>query len=196
MAIDKFTKLPEVTPIIKAKKNSVLKFIKDLVARYGVPNRIITDNGTQFTSYLFGDYCEDMGIKLCFASVAHPCSNGQAMRDNVEILKGLKTRTYNKLKNHGTGWIDELPAVVWANRTTPSRTTGETPFFLIYGADAVILAEVTLGSTRVRAYNEEDQDQLRQHDILYLEEVRCRAAVRAARYQQALRRYHQRHVRL
>jgi transposase InsO family protein len=73
-----------------ANKGSVLKFIKDLVARFWVPNRIITDNGTQFTSNLFGDYYEDMGIKLCFASVAHPRSKGQAERANIEILKRVE----------------------------------------------------------------------------------------------------------
>ena len=64
--------------VIKANKNSALKLTKDLLARFGVPNRIITDKGMQFTSNLFGDYCDNMGIKLCFASVAHPGSNGQA----------------------------------------------------------------------------------------------------------------------
>ena len=92
VAIDKFTKWPKETTVVKANKNSALKFIKDLVARFGVPNRIITDNGTQFPSNLFGDYCDDMGIKLCFASVAHPRSNGQVEQANVEILKGQKTR--------------------------------------------------------------------------------------------------------
>jgi len=105
---------------VKANKNSALKFIKDLVARFGVPNRIITDNGILFTSKLFGNYCDDMGIKLCFASVAHPRSNGQVGRANAKILKELKTRTYNELKKHGSGWIDELLAMVWANRTTPN----------------------------------------------------------------------------
>ena len=103
VAIDKFTKWPEATAVLKANKYLVLKFIKDLVARFGVPNRIITDNGTQFTSHLFADYCDDMGIKLCFASVAHPHNNGQAERANAEILKGLKTRTYDELKKHDTG---------------------------------------------------------------------------------------------
>ena len=46
VAIDKFTKWPEAAAVVKANKNSVLKFIKDMVARFGVPNRIITDNGT------------------------------------------------------------------------------------------------------------------------------------------------------
>nr|CAH67052.1 OSIGBa0127A14.4 [Oryza sativa] len=195
VAIDKFTKCPEAYPVVKIDKHSALKFIKGITARFGVPNRIITDNGTQFTSELFGDYCEDMGIKLCFASPAHPRSNGQVEHANAEILKGLKTKTFNILKKHGDSWIEELPAVLWANRTTPSRATGETPFFLVYGAEAVLPSELTLRSPRATMYCEADQDQLRRDDLDYLEERRRRAALRAARYQQSLRRYHQRHVR-
>nr|AAU90238.1 putative polyprotein [Oryza sativa Japonica Group] len=195
VAIDKFTKWPEAYPVVKIDKHSALKFIKGITARFGVPNRIITDNGTQFTSELFGDYCEDMGIKLCFASPAHPRSNGQVERANAEILRGLKTKTFNILKKHGDSWIEELPAVLWANRTTPSRATGETPFFLVYGAEAVLPSELTLRSPRATMYCEADQDQLRRDDLDYLEERRRRAALRAARYQQSLRRYHQRHVR-
>nr|ABA94864.1 retrotransposon protein, putative, unclassified [Oryza sativa Japonica Group] len=195
VAIDKFIKWPEAYPVVKIDKHSALKFIKGITARFGVPNRIITDNGTQFTSELFGDYCEDMGIKLCFASPAHPRSNGQVERANAEILRGLKTKTFNILKKHGDSWIEELPAVLWANRTTPSRATGETPFFLVYGVEAVLPSELTLRSPRATMYCEADQDQLRRDDLDYLEERRRRAALRAARYQQSLRRYHQRHVR-
>nr|CAD40322.2 OSJNBb0054B09.7 [Oryza sativa Japonica Group] len=195
VAIDKFTKWPEAYPVIKIDKHSALKFIKGITARFGVPNRIITDNGTQFTSELFGDYCEDMGIKLCFASPAHPRSHGQVEHANAEILKGLKTKTFNILKKHGDSWIEELPAVLWANRTTPSRATGETPFFLVYGAEEVLPSELSLCSPGATMYCEVDQDQLRRDDLDYLEERRRRAALRAARYQQSLRRYHQRHVR-
>nr|ABA99910.2 retrotransposon protein, putative, unclassified [Oryza sativa Japonica Group] len=195
VAVDKFTKWPEAYPVIKIDRHSALKFIRGITVRFGVPNRIITDNGTQFTSELFGDYCEDMGIKLYFASPAHPRSNGQVERANAEILKGLKTKTFNILKKHGDSWIEELPAVLWANRTTPSRATGETPFFLVYGAKAVLPSELTLRSPRVTMYCEADQGQLRRDDLDYLEERRRRVALRAARYQQSLRRYHQRHVR-
>nr|ABF99688.1 retrotransposon protein, putative, unclassified [Oryza sativa Japonica Group] len=195
VAIDKFTKWPEAYPVVKIDKHSALKFIRGITSRFGVPNRIITDNGTQFPSELFGDYCDDMGIKLCFASPAHPKSNSQVERANAEILKGLKTKTYNVLKKHGDSWLEELPAVLWANRTTPSRATGETPFFLVYGAEAVLPFELSLGSPRVALYNEANQDALRREDLDYLEERRRRAALRAARYQQSLRRYHQRHVR-
>jgi len=127
VAIDKFTKSPEVTPVVNITKRSAVAFLKSIVCRFGVPNRIIADNGTQFKSRLFQEYCEDIGIQLCFASVAHPRSNGQVERANAEVLRGLKTRTYNCLKKHGARWVDELPCVLWGNRTTPSRATEETP---------------------------------------------------------------------
>ena len=53
VAIDKFTKWPEVEPVRKVTTQSAVKFFKGLVCRFGVPSRIITDNGTQFTSHTF-----------------------------------------------------------------------------------------------------------------------------------------------
>ena len=164
------------------------------MCHFGVPNRIITDNGTQFTSGAFTGYCEQLGTQICYASVAHPRSNGQAERANAEVLRGLRTRTFDKLKKCGRRWADEVPAVLWSLRTTPNRATGETPFALVYGAEAVLPTELTYGSPRVQAYDEADQEQRRHDDVNLLEEIHSRAAVRAARYQQGLRRYHSRNI--
>ena len=73
---------------------SVVKFIKGLVSRFGVPNRIITDNGSQFTSNLFQTYCANLGTQICYALVVHPWSKGQAEHANEEVLRGLKERTF------------------------------------------------------------------------------------------------------
>ena len=73
---------------------------------------------------------------------------------------------------------------------TRSRTTGETPFSLVYGAEAVLPTELKYGSPRVRAYDEDSQHMQRIDDVNFLEEIRCRAAVRSTRYQQGLRHYH------
>src|SRR5664279_3516333 len=173
---------------------AAVKFIKGLVCRFGVPNRIITDNGTQFTTGALLSYCEEMGIKVCFASVAHPRSNRQVERANAEVLRGLKTKTFDMFETCGKNWIEQLPSVLWALRTTPSRATGETPFSLVYGAEAVLPSELKHGSPRVRAYEEDAQVEQRIDDVNFLEEVCCRAVVRSARYQQGLRRYHSRHV--
>ena len=65
------------------------EFFQDIVVRFDVPNRVITDNGTHFTGSEFKDWCEELGIKICYASVAHPQSNGQVERANGMVLQGL-----------------------------------------------------------------------------------------------------------
>ena len=97
VTIDKFTKWPEVTVVRKVTAQSAIKFLKELVCRFGVPARIITDNGTQFTSHAFMQYVRTLGCKISFASVAYPRSNVQAGRENAEVLRGLKTRTFDTL---------------------------------------------------------------------------------------------------
>jgi hypothetical protein len=107
-------------------------------------------------------------------------------RVNVEILKGLKTRTYDGLKKHGKKWIDELLCALWGNRTSPSRATEETPFFMVYEVEVVLPPKVTMGSLRVKTYDEATQDQLRCEDIDLVDERRWQAAIKNARYRQAL----------
>jgi hypothetical protein len=118
IAIDKFTKWPEAIPMVSITQGAPVAFLKSIVCRFGVPSRIIMDNGTQFKSRLFQEYCEGISTQLCFASVAHPRSNDQAERANAEILRGLKKCTYDCLKKHGANWVNELPSVLWGNRTT------------------------------------------------------------------------------
>ena len=84
--------------------------------------------------------------------------------------------------------------VLWSLRMTPNRATGQTPFSLVYDAEAVLPTELIYGSPQVLAYDEAEQEQLRQDDATLLEEDHLRAAMRAACYQQALRRYHSRKV--
>ena len=67
--------------------------------------------------------------------------------------------------------------VLWSIRTTPNRATGQTPFALVYGAKAVLPMELVYGSPRVLAYDELEQEQLRQDDALLLEEDRLQATV-------------------
>jgi hypothetical protein len=180
--------------LVSITQGAAVAFLKLIVCRFGVPSRIIMDNGTQFKSRLFQEYCDGIGTQLCFASVAHPRSNGQTKRENAEILRGLKTRTYDCLKKHDANWVNELPSVLWGNRTTPSRATGETSFFLVYGAEACLTPEIIMGSPRVQSFDESMQEQLRREDVDFIDEHIWQAAIQNARYNQALRRYHQRFV--
>src|SRR6266542_879075 len=88
VAIDKFTKWIEAKPVSMITAAKAKEFFQDTVVKFSVPNRIITDNGTQFTGAEFKDWCEEMGIKICYASVAHPQTNGQVERANGMVLQG------------------------------------------------------------------------------------------------------------
>ncbi|MCP6606483.1 hypothetical protein NL500_30265, partial [Klebsiella pneumoniae] len=75
-----------------------VQFIRELTHRFGIPHRIITDLGSNFTGSAFWDYCENSGIKVHYASVAHPRANGQAERANGLLLDGVKQRMYRELE--------------------------------------------------------------------------------------------------
>ena len=87
--------------------------------------------------------------------MAHPQTNGQVERANGMILQGLKPRIFNKLNKFGRRWLTELLSVIWSLRTTPSRATGFTPFFLVYGAEAILPTALEYGSPRLKAYQEQ-----------------------------------------
>src|SRR5438105_2511254 len=104
VAIDKFTKWIEAKPIATITAAKAKEFFRDIVVRFGIPNRIITDNGTQFTRSEFTDWCEELGIKICYASVAHPQSNGQVERANGMVLQSIKSRVFDRLKPYAGKW--------------------------------------------------------------------------------------------
>nr|ABA93980.1 retrotransposon protein, putative, Ty3-gypsy subclass [Oryza sativa Japonica Group] len=195
VAIDKFTKWIEAVPTGEIKADNAIKFIKGIFCRYGLPHRIITVNGSQFISADFQDYCIGLGVKICFASVSHPHSNGQVERANGIVLQGIKTDVYDRLMSHDKKWVEELSSVLWAVRTTPTMSNKETPFFLVYGSEAMLPSELRHQSTRVQKHSNEDQEEQRNVDVNLLEEHRERVAVRAASYQQALRCYHEKRIR-
>jgi transposase InsO family protein len=154
VAIDKFTKWVEVRPITNLRAEQAVTFFTDIVYRFGVPNSIITDNGSQFTGRKFLEFYDKLHICVDWAAVAHPQTNGQVERTNDMILQGLKPRTFDRLNKSGRKWLQELPAVVWSLRTTLSRATRFTPFFLVYGAEAILPTDLEYGSPRVRGYDE------------------------------------------
>ena len=138
VVVDKFSKLIEARPIAKIKSEQAVQFFTDIVCRFGVPNSIIMDNGTQFTDKKFLRFCDDFHICVDWSAVAHPQTNDQVECANGMILQGLKPRIFNKLNKFGRRWLTELPSVIWSLRTTPSRATGFSPFFLVYGAKTIL----------------------------------------------------------
>ena len=86
-------------------------------------------------------------------------------------------------------WLEELSAILWSLRTTPNKSTDFTPFFLVYGAKAVIPMDIEFESPRVTMYTGEEAEEPRQDGVDLLEEGRLLALSRSSIYQQSLLRY-------
>ena len=170
VAVDKFTKWIEAKPIKNLDSSTAITFIRELTFRYGVPHSIITDNGSNFDSDEFRAFCASQGTRVDYASIAHPQSNGQAERANGLILQGLKPRLMRDLKHAVGAWVDELPSVLWGLRTTPNRSTSRTPFFMVYGAEAVLPSDLLHNAPRVELFSEAEAEQARQDAVDLLEE--------------------------
>ncbi|XP_071718964.1 uncharacterized protein [Rutidosis leptorrhynchoides] len=102
---------------------------ENIVCQFGIPNEILSDNGTLFEVNPFSYWCQELNIKQTSTLVAHPQANGQCEVTNRDIVLGIKAR----LGLCRRGWIDELPNVLWAHRTTLKGATNETPFSLYTG---------------------------------------------------------------
>ncbi|GAV88088.1 rve domain-containing protein [Cephalotus follicularis] len=191
VAVDYFTKWVEAELLATITEKNTKSFVwKSIICRFGVPRTIITDNGKQFDCQAFRDFCREWRIEHRLASVAYPQSNGQAEVINREIISGLKKR----LEDSKGRWTEELPSVLWAYRTTPRTTIGESPYSLCFGAEAMIPVEVGMQSPRVVHFTEDNNEEGLRCLLDLVGELRDKAAIRVTAYQQRVSRYYNKRV--
>ncbi|CAJ2629364.1 unnamed protein product [Trifolium pratense] len=188
VAVDYFTKWVEAEPLSDITSLRVLRFFKrNVLARFGIPQVVVTDNGTQFTDKDFQAFLVALGTKQHFTSVEHPQTNGQAEAANRVILRGLRRRLDQNKKK----WVEELDNVLWAYRTTPHSTTGETPFRMVYGTEAVIPVEIGEPSRRTeQPLDEEQNDEALREELDLVEEIRTGASLKEATLKQKIAARH------
>ena len=124
-----------------------------------------------------------MGITNRYSIPAYPQGNGQVEAVNKVIVSGLKKR----LDDAKGRWVEELPHVLWAYRTTPRRSTGETLFSMSYGAEVVIPIETGFPTLRTQSFNPSNNDELLKKSLNLIEERRESAMVQLACYQHKLK---------
>uniref|UniRef100_A0A2N9GX46 Uncharacterized protein n=1 Tax=Fagus sylvatica TaxID=28930 RepID=A0A2N9GX46_FAGSY len=192
VATDYFTKWIEAEPLSHIREVDTKRFLwKSIITRFGIPWAIISDNGTQFEGKLFKGFCSELGIRNFYSSPGYPQSNGQAEVSNKVILDGIKKR----LEEAKGKWVEELPSVMWTHRTTRRRSTGETPFALAYGVEAVIPLEVGLPTTRTTEFDVEENESSLQKDLDFVEERRDMATIRLVSYQHQMKRGYDKNIR-
>jgi hypothetical protein len=156
-----------------------------------VPKDITVDNGTQFDAKTFKDFCDQIGTKIHFASVRHVESNKLVERANDIIMTGIMKLIFNQPRGK---WPDELIKVVWSHNTTTSRSTGFTPFKLLFGDEAVTPEEAKAGSIRTAALTEDKANYHIAKDTI--EENRLQAVENINKYQAKTIKWHDIKVRL
>ncbi|GAU47407.1 hypothetical protein TSUD_403880 [Trifolium subterraneum] len=167
VAVDYFTKWIEAEPVATISSERVKKFYwKNIICRFDIPKCIVSDNGTQFTSESVINFCQEKGICNMFISVEHPQANGQVESANKIILRAIKRRLKGKDKN----WVEHLLPTLWSYHTTIHSSTGETPFKMVYGADAMIPAEVDPSSWRRATLTAEVNNETLKENMDLLEE--------------------------
>ncbi|CAA7035389.1 unnamed protein product [Microthlaspi erraticum] len=164
-----------------------------IICRHGLPYEIVTDNGGQFVAAAFREFCASWNIKITYSTPRYPQANGQAESTNKTIVDGLKKR----LEGYQGAWADELDGVLWSHRTTPRTASGETPFSLSHGCEALAPAELHVASLRrsLMPLNPALNDDSLLHSLDHTEELRDRALLRMQNYQQQATRYYDRKVR-
>ncbi|RVW24836.1 hypothetical protein CK203_105107 [Vitis vinifera] len=110
-----FSKWVEAEAYASIKDKDVTKFVwKNIICRFGIQT-IIADNGPQFDSIAFRNFCSELNIRNSYSTPRYPQSNGQAEATNKTLITALKKR----LEQAKGKWVEELPGVLWAYRTTP-----------------------------------------------------------------------------
>ena len=161
-------------------KKNIRGFVwKAIICRFGIPRAFISDNRRQFDNSPFRKFCEELGIHNHYSSPGHLQANGQMEVTNRSLLKMINTR----LEGAKGLWPEELPSILWAYRTTARTPTGETPFRLMFGTEAVIPVEIGLTSFRTNEYNEGSNDNQLCLNLDLLEEAHDQAEAKTRAYQ-------------
>lgn len=176
--MDYFTKWVEVEAINTINSKAIVSFVfKKIVCQFGVPVQIVTNNKTQFTSKEMKKFCKNSEIKLCFARIYHPKMNGKVEAANKTIVRILE----RKVVKHPESWMDILPEVMWAYRTTIKTATGHT---------LLTLAVLVWPTARVLGYNEQHNEEVMIEDEDLWEQIRGEAALSEEKFKRSMERYY------
>uniref|UniRef100_A0A2N9HXB3 Uncharacterized protein n=1 Tax=Fagus sylvatica TaxID=28930 RepID=A0A2N9HXB3_FAGSY len=188
VATEYFTKWVEAIPLRKATGAAVANFIREhIITRFGIPHKIISDNGTPFVNKNVKEVLEHYRIKHRRSTPYYPQGNGQAEATNRMLLRILSKMVFD----YGKGWNSHLADTLWAYRGSTKTATGFTPFSLVYGTDAISPTELLVPSPRILHGMDLEADadicaEARVADLEGLEEARELAQARSLRYHQKL----------
>ena len=170
-------------------KSVVARFIKkEIICLYGLPERIISDNGLNLNNDMVTEVCTRFKIRHYNSVPYRPKMNGavEAANKNVKKIIAKATKTYKD-------WHKKLPFALHAYRTRLRTSNGATPYSLVYGMEAVLPIEVEIPSLRVlREVELEEAEwvQARYEQLNLVEEKKMKVIFHGQLYQKRMMRAH------
>jgi hypothetical protein len=196
LATNYFTKWVEAIPLKKLTSENMVEFVKEhIIYRFGIPQTITTDQGTQFTSSEFKKFAESMGIKLLNSSPYYAQANGQAEASNKIMIKIIQKKIDQKPKK----WHSVLNEALWAYRMTPHGATKTSPYELVYGHHAVLPWEMQSKSRRVvlqKGLSFKDYNDLMMDELEDLHMIRLRAFENIEKNKMRVAKYYNKKVKV
>jgi Integrase zinc binding domain/Integrase core domain len=167
--VDYFTRWIEIFPMRTITSTDIVEvLINQVFARYGLPRYILSDNGPQFVSNLFSEFCRSLKIRQKFTANYHPQTN---MTERVN--RTLKPLIAIFAQEHPHSWDKEIQQLAFAIRTSVNETTGETPAFLMFGRDPIIPLDLIIGEPiQGPPLMNKDQEQTRNYRTYLMNKLR------------------------
>ncbi|MCO5589463.1 hypothetical protein L7F22_043430 [Adiantum nelumboides] len=178
----------------KASPNNIAKstawfLLEHTICRYECPIELVFDLGTHFINDIIEILIEIFSIKHWKSTPYYPRCNGQA-ESSIKTIKIILTKIVQKEPNN---WDEQLQIALWAYRTTYKKTTGMTPFQMVYGIEAVVALEFAIPSLRMAEQYDTDFNatlKKRLEDLQKLDELRQRALLEQQIVQQRRKYWH------
>jgi hypothetical protein len=192
-ATDYFTKWAEAIPLTHVNEKVVIQFIEQqLITRFGVPSILVFDNATYFSSTLLTEFSLDKGIIIRYSANYYPQGNRVAESTNKNLVRILKKTVADNQRN----WHSSLHNALWDDRVTPKEAIGNSPYFLVYGQEAILPNGLYLPSLQL-AQDSRGQPssviQQRIDTLLMLEEEREKEKSKFIAHQQIVKRWFDKH---
>ena len=187
VAIDYFTKWVETASYANVTRKVVAKFIrKELICRYGIPDKIITDNATNLNNQMMIELCEEFKIKHHNSFPYLPKMNG-----TVEVVNKNIKKIIQKMVVTYKDWHEMLSFALHGYLTSVRTSTGATPFSLVYEMEVVLPFEVEIPSLRVlmeTKLEEAEWVKVRYDQLSFIEEKRLVAVCHGQLYQKRMKK--------
>ena len=127
--VDTHSRWPEVIPVSFNTTSKTVEVLRDLFARFGIPEQIVSDNDPQFASEEFQAFIKSNGIRHITSAPYHPATNGRLAERLVQTFKQALCAMFESSKSVK----EKLAKFLIAYRNTPHSTTGESPAQLLLG---------------------------------------------------------------